>query len=109
MAIFHVQKVWMSNLFHDRGRYDIETSPLIFSVNKSTGFYILRNSVMNELRNILMWREDKSPPTEDLLQIAKFALKTLILNLKRELKFAPPYANSKYKFLDEGVFFRMLA
>ena len=64
---------------------------------------------MNELRNILMWRKDKSPPTEDLLQIAKFALKTLILNLKRELKFAPPYANSKYKFLDESIFFRMLA
>ena len=36
-------------LFHDRGRYDIETSPLICSVNQWTGFYMITVSVMKEL------------------------------------------------------------
>ena len=33
-------------LFHDRGPYLIETSP-----NQSTGFYMIGNSVMKELKN----------------------------------------------------------
>ena len=41
-------------LFHDGGRYHIETSPLICSANKWTGFYIITASVMKEL-TILSW------------------------------------------------------
>ena len=36
-------------LFHDRGRYHIETSPLIYSANQCTGFYVITASVMKEL------------------------------------------------------------
>ena len=38
--------VW---LFHDGGRYHIETSPLICSANQWTGFYMITASVMREL------------------------------------------------------------
>ena len=50
-------KVWKTNhqnifyfsyLFHARGPYNIETSPLICSENKWTGFYLIRTSVMKE-------------------------------------------------------------
>ena len=37
-------------LFHDGGRYHIETSPLICSANQWTGFYMLTASVMKVLR-----------------------------------------------------------
>ena len=36
-------------LFHDGGRYHIETSPLICSANQWTGFYMITASVMKEL------------------------------------------------------------
>ena len=36
--------------FHDRGRYHIETSPLICSANHFTGFYMITASVMKGLR-----------------------------------------------------------
>ena len=36
-------------LFHDGGRYHIQTSPLICSVNQWTGFYMTAASVMKEL------------------------------------------------------------
>ena len=36
-------------LFHDRGRYHIETSPLICSANQWTGFYKITASAMKEL------------------------------------------------------------
>ena len=41
------QSVW---LFHDGGRYHIVTSPLIFSANQWTGFYMITASVMEELK-----------------------------------------------------------
>ena len=34
---------------HDGGRYHIETSPLIYSANQWTGFYMIKVSVMKEL------------------------------------------------------------
>ena len=36
-------------LFHDGGRYDIETSPLICRANQWTSFYMITVSVMKEL------------------------------------------------------------
>ena len=36
-------------LFHDGGRYHIETSPLIYLANQWTGFYMITASVMEEL------------------------------------------------------------
>ena len=36
-------------LFHDGGRYHIETSPLICSENRCTGFYMITAFVMKEL------------------------------------------------------------
>ena len=42
----HVKKIY---LFHDGGRYHIETSPLICSANQWTGFYMITASVMKEL------------------------------------------------------------
>ena len=37
------------NSFMTRGRYHIETSPLICSANQWTGFYMITASVMKEL------------------------------------------------------------
>ena len=39
-------------IFHDGGSYHIETSPLIYSANQWTDFYIIGVSVMKELTNI---------------------------------------------------------
>ena len=36
-------------LFHDGGRYHIETSPLISSANQWTGFHMITASIMKEL------------------------------------------------------------
>ena len=36
-------------LFHDGGPYHIETSPLIYSANQWTGFYMKGTSIMKEL------------------------------------------------------------
>ena len=36
--------------FHNRGRYHIETSPLICSANQWTGFYMISTSVMKGLK-----------------------------------------------------------
>ena len=41
-------------LFHDGGRYHIETSPLICGANHWTGFYMITVSVMKEL-NLDSW------------------------------------------------------
>ena len=38
-----------TKLFHDEGRYHIETSPLICRANQWTGFCMITISVMNEL------------------------------------------------------------
>ena len=38
--------------FDGGGRYHIETSPLIWSVNQWTGFYMITASVMKELKTI---------------------------------------------------------
>ena len=38
-----------SELFHDGGRYHIETSPLICGANQWTGFYMITASIMKEL------------------------------------------------------------
>ena len=43
-------------LFHDGGRYHIETSPLIGTVNQWTGFYMITTSVMKVLKEIVMLR-----------------------------------------------------
>ena len=40
-------------LFHDGGRYHIETSPLICSANQWSGFYVITASVMKELTLLL--------------------------------------------------------
>ena len=37
-------------LFHDGEAYHIETSPLIFSANQWTGFYMIETSVRKELK-----------------------------------------------------------
>ena len=37
-------------LLQDGGTYHIEISPLICSVNQWTGFYMIRTSIMKELR-----------------------------------------------------------
>ena len=42
-------------LFHDGGRYHVETSPLICSGNQWTGFYMITASVMKELNKIWFW------------------------------------------------------
>ena len=40
----------LSELFHYKGRYHIEISPLICTSNQWTGFYMITASVMKELR-----------------------------------------------------------
>ena len=37
-------------LFHDKGPYHIETSPLISSKSQRTGFYTICTSVMKEVK-----------------------------------------------------------
>ena len=51
------------SLFHDGGRYDKETSPLICSANQWTGFYMITASVMKELmkRNEYFQKTRKLP------------------------------------------------
>ena len=39
-----------TSLFHDRGRYHTETSPLVCRANQWTGFYMTMASVMKELK-----------------------------------------------------------
>ena len=39
---------WFAELFHDGGRYHIETSPLMCSANQWTGFYMITAPVMKE-------------------------------------------------------------
>ena len=41
-------------LFHDGGRYRIETSPLICIENQWTGFYMITASVMKELNELYL-------------------------------------------------------
>ena len=41
-------------LFHDGGRYHIETSPLICSANQWTGFYMITAPVIKEFKD-WMW------------------------------------------------------
>ena len=41
----------IAKLFHDGGRYHIETSPLICEGNQWTGFYMVTPSFMKELIN----------------------------------------------------------
>ena len=45
-----------SKLFHDGGRYHIETSPLICSANQWTDFYMITDSVRKELKKRLCHR-----------------------------------------------------
>ena len=40
------------NFFHNRGPYHIETSPLIYPANQWTGFYMIKTSVMKELKGL---------------------------------------------------------
>ena len=47
-------KFFITNLFHDGGRYHVKTSPLICSAYQWTGFYMITASVvMTELKLIL--------------------------------------------------------
>ena len=43
----------IDKLCHDGGPYHIETSLLTCSVNQWTSFYMIRNSVMKELKNLI--------------------------------------------------------
>ena len=46
----------MGELFHDGGRYHIETSPLICRANQWTGFYMITASVMKWVNRVKeMW------------------------------------------------------
>ena len=47
-----------SSLFHDGGRYHIETSPLIWGANQCTSFYMITASVMKELMVLLRYYYD---------------------------------------------------
>ena len=40
---------YSDKLFHDRSPYDMETSSLICSTNRWTGFYMIETSIMREL------------------------------------------------------------
>ena len=42
----------VTQLFHDGGRYHVETSPLICRANKWTAFYMITASVMKGLTQI---------------------------------------------------------
>ena len=49
--IIHRESVTsLVQLFHDGGRYYIETSPLICRPNQWTGFYMITVSVMKEFK-----------------------------------------------------------
>ena len=63
-------------LFHDGGRYHIESSRLICSANQWTGFYMISASVMKELKRDIEWKL-----MVDLLQkvTPKFWLSTIDL------------------------------
>ena len=41
-------------LFHEGGRYHIETSPLVCRANQWAGFYMIMASVMKELKKDLI-------------------------------------------------------
>ena len=43
-----------AQLFHDRGRYHTETSPLICSANQWTGFYMIMAPVIKELKPLIL-------------------------------------------------------
>ena len=60
----------LTKLFHDEGRYDIETSPLICSANQWTGFYMITASVMNELnlKDTVQLSEDYVKPISCLYE-----------------------------------------
>ena len=44
--------MFFNKLFHDGGRYHIETGPLTCSANQWTGFYMITASVMKELSTL---------------------------------------------------------
>ena len=46
----------LPELFHDRGPYHIETSRLICTANRLTGFYMIVTSVMKELSLLIFMR-----------------------------------------------------
>ena len=57
MYVFNVLYLWIeakttesNELVHDGGLYHIEISPLVCSANHWTGFYMIRTSVMKELK-----------------------------------------------------------
>ena len=51
-------------LFHDGGRYHIETSPLICRANQWTGFYMIPASVMKEFTFLHSANEQKESKWE---------------------------------------------
>ena len=55
MVLIHLGSFnWLHSLFylfHDGGRYHIETSPFISTANQWTDFYMIKISVMKELRS----------------------------------------------------------
>ena len=46
---FETILIFFLELFHDRGRYHVENSPLICSANHWTGFYMITAFIMKEL------------------------------------------------------------
>ena len=54
VTMSNIVKKYLCRKTHDGGRYHIETSPLICSANRWTGFYVITAPVMKELKSILL-------------------------------------------------------
>ena len=70
-------------LFHDGGRYHIETSPLIGRANQWTGFYIITASVLKEFKTVFVKLTRKNL-YRGLLQFSDFTVCTPPLSAKWE-------------------------
>ena len=53
LALTKLRIVLSNWLFHDGGRYHIETSPLICRANQRTGFYMITASIIKELKKLI--------------------------------------------------------
>ena len=70
-------------LFHDGGPYHIETSPLIYSANQWTGFYMITVSIMKELMKKLCITETELRKSVDYKKSVYFFAS--ILNIFQSL------------------------
>ena len=71
------QVIWSMTfeLFHDGGRYHIETSPLICSANQWAGFYMISTSVMKALSNSFQ-------PSQTMISVTSYLIASKMLRLK---------------------------